>query len=78
MKKKFGNTRRMKNATLHRTPCLMAYTLNNTQPVICTLVADQPYFYMEEDFAPEDDDILGFENIDSFEQEILDLRKKRR
>lgn len=26
---------------------LMAYTLNGRQPVICTIVADQPYFYKD-------------------------------
>lgn len=53
----------------------MAYTLNNTQPVICTLVADQPYFYMDEEVAPEDD-ILGLEMIENFEKEIADIKKK--
>lgn len=76
MKKISGTFRRKKNALHHKRPCLMAYTLNNTQPVICTLVADQPYFYMEEEHAIDDDEIFGFDHIDSFEQEILDLRKK--
>ena len=56
--------------------CLMAYTLNNTQPVICTLVADQPYFYMEEDILPEDDDILGLEEYTNFEEDLAALKKK--
>ncbi len=57
-------------------PCLMAYTLNNTQPVICTLVADQPFFYMEEDIIHEDDDILGLEEYANFEEDLLALKKK--
>lgn len=76
MKKTSGTFRRKRNALHNKRPCLMAYTLNNTQPVICTLVADQPYFYMEEELSSEEEDILGFEHMDSFEQEILDLRKK--
>jgi len=54
----------------------MAYTLNNTQPVICTLVADQPYFYMEEDVMPEEDDILGLEEYANFEEDLKALKKK--
>ncbi len=57
-------------------PCLMAYTLNNTQPVICTLVADQPFFYMEEDIIHEDDDILGLEEYANFEEDLAALKKK--
>ena len=57
-------------------PCLMAYTLNNTQPVVCTLVADQPFFYMEEDMIPEDDDMLGLEEYANFEEDLAALKKK--
>lgn len=32
-----------------RKKTLLAYTCNNTQPVICTIVADQPYFYIQDD-----------------------------
>lgn len=59
----------------HR-PCLMAYTLNNTQPVICTIVADQPYFYMEEETLADEDDILGLEEYADFEKDLADLKKK--
>ncbi len=60
----------------HR-PCLMAYTINNTQPVICTIVADQPYFYMEEESQyAEEDDVLGLEEYADFEKDIADLKRK--
>ncbi len=63
-------------ALARRRPCLMAYTLNNTQPVVCTIVADQPYFYMEEEALAEDDDLLGLEEYADFEKDLLDLKKK--
>ncbi len=75
MKKRTGAPGKRKYARCHNRPCLMAYTLNDTQPVICTLVADQPYFYMDEEIAPEDD-ILGLEMIENFEKEIADIKKK--
>ncbi len=59
-----------------RRPSLVAYTLNNTQPVICTIIADQPYFYMDEQDQFESDDILGFEEYDNFERDIVELKRK--
>lgn len=63
-------------AYARRRPCLMAYTLNNTQPVICTIVADQPYFYMEEEAIADEDDLLGLEEYADFEKDLADLKKK--
>lgn len=60
----------------NRRPCLVAYTLNNSQPVICTIIADQPYFYMDEDIQHEDDDILGLNEYADFERDLADLKKK--
>lgn len=65
-----------KAAYVRRRPCLMAYTLNNSQPVICTIVADQPYFYMEEEAIADDDDLLGLEDYADFEKDLADLKKK--
>jgi hypothetical protein len=65
-----------KRAARHRRPCLMAYTLNNRQPVICTLVADQPYFYMEEQDADAEDDMGAFGEYEAFENDLADLKKK--
>jgi hypothetical protein len=57
--------------------CLMAYTLNNEQPVICTIVSDQPYFYMEEDEAAfADDDYLGDVNFAAIEEDLAELSRK--
>lgn len=76
MKKTTDKGSARKAAYARRRPCLMAYTLNNTQPVICTIVADQPYFYMEEEAIIEDDDILGLEEYADFEKDLADLKKK--
>jgi hypothetical protein len=57
--------------------CLMAYTLNNEQPVICTIVSDQPYFYMEDDDAAlADDDFLDDEHFASIEEDLAELSRK--
>jgi hypothetical protein len=73
--KKTSNTFTGKRRARHRRPVLMAYTLNNTQPVICTLVADQPYFYMEEENVMSEDDILE-EEFAAFENDLADLKKR--
>ena len=54
----------------------MAYTLNNRQPVICTIVADQPYFYMEEQNIESDDELLSNQEFEAFENDLADLKKK--
>jgi len=74
MRKETDTVKGKRRVRHSRRPCLMAYTINNTQPVICTIVADQPYFYMEEE-SPEDD-ILGLEEYADFEKDIADLKQK--
>ncbi|MEM6810904.1 MAG: DUF6782 family putative metallopeptidase [Pseudomonadota bacterium] len=60
----------------------MAYTLNNTQPVQCTIVSDQPFFYIDEDSALEEDlffedDVSADISIDPYlEAHLLDMQKK--
>lgn len=76
MKKTTNKGSGKRSALLRHRPCLMAYTLNNTQPVVCTIVADQPYFYMEEETAADDDDLLGLEEYAEFEKDLADLKKK--
>lgn len=76
MKNTIDTGSRKSAALPRRRPCLMAYTLNNTQPVICTIVADQPYFYMEEEAIADEDDILGLEDYADFEKDLADLKKK--
>ena len=76
MKKSSGNSNGTKFVRPKRRPCLMAYTLNNTQPVICTLLADQPYFYMDENAISEEEDILGLDSYDNFDAELLEIKNK--
>lgn len=40
----------------------MAYALNNQQPVRCTIVSDQPLFYMDIESDPEDEMVFGMES----------------
>ena len=40
----------------------MAYTLNNQQPVQCTMVSEEPHFYMDEEAVCDDDHLL--EDVD--------------
>lgn len=55
----------------------MAYTLNNVQPVVCTIVSDQPYFYMDEENTMADyEDALLEEELNSLELDLADLRGK--
>ncbi len=76
MKKTSDTFKGQRVAHHRRRPCLMAYTLNNRQPVVCTIVADQPYFYMEEQDVEPEDDILGLEDYAAFENDLAELKKK--
>lgn len=59
--------------------CRVAYTLNNYQPVLCTIIGDQPLFYMdyegslEHEFADEE---LGDLDIAAIESGIQNLQEK--
>ena len=55
--------------TAKRKACRVAYTINNTQPVISTIIGDQPLFYMDYDYSYEDEEDLRF---DAAEMKILD------
>jgi hypothetical protein len=62
-------------ANLGRSSVLMAYSLNNHQPVQCTMISDQPFFYMDEEVCDEDDAILSddaFMDLDLIEPEVLE------
>lgn len=50
-----------------RPACRVAYTLNNTQPVICTIIGDQPLFYMDFEVDYMDDDTM----FDAADQIVL-------
>ena len=77
MKKTSDKSAGNSKGALKRPSCFMAYTLNNSQPVICTLVSDQPYFYMEEDdHYAGDDALLTDEEYGQIEKDLSDLRQK--
>lgn len=54
--------------------CRVAYTLNNKQPVLCTIIDEHPLFYMdfEEDF--EEEGLFDDANFSGLENEILSLQ----
>ena len=53
-------------ASIPHRSCRIAYTLNNEQPVICTIVSDQPFFYLDYEGDIEEDlqDMDFFEDSD--------------
>lgn len=56
--------------------CRMAYSLNNFQPVICTIISDQPLFYHDHEAVMDDDDILMDEELIALDRDIQALKKK--
>ena len=60
-----------------RPPCRVAYTLNNTQPVSCTIIGTQPLFYMDFDVDLEDaETFLDDADLRILEGEIASLKKE--
>lgn len=63
---------------LQQENCRFAYTLNNAQPVRCSIIGDQPLFYMdfegdiEEEFADESDPF----GIDAIEMGVAALKDR--
>ncbi len=57
--------------------CRVAYTLNNDQPVRCTIIGEQPLFYMDfEEDMETDTPFLDSHDIATLEREINDLKDK--
>jgi hypothetical protein len=56
--------------------CRFAYTLNNSQPVRCTWISDQPLFYTDYDGVLEDEDFLSDPLLQALEKDIADLCEK--
>lgn len=54
--------------------CRVAYTLNNEQPVVCTIIGEEPLFYM--DYEYEDDDAFDAAELNILEAELLNLEKE--
>ncbi len=61
-----------------RMPCRVAYTINNSQPVISTIIGDQPLFYMDFDCQYEDAEDMSFDaaSMGILESELATLRKE--
>lgn len=49
------------NARITRGRIRMAYSLNGAQPVLCTILCDQPLYYMEDDILEEEEHSLFYE-----------------
>jgi len=56
----------------------MAYTLNNHQPVACSIINEQPFFYMDEECDLDAEEALMEEGVYdvALAQEIADLQNK--
>jgi hypothetical protein len=65
-----------KMTLVNHAPCRVAYTLNNMQPVACTIIGNQPMFYMdlEEDYA--DTSFLDEQEIALLEKEVTKLKRE--
>lgn len=60
----------------HRPVCRVAYTINNIQPVACTIIGDQPLFYMDHEQHFEDDALLDSGDMALLEAELTNLKKE--
>ena len=69
---KFCNTHKMQ----HRV-CGVAYTLNDTQPVVCTHIGDQPLYYLDEEIVDEhDEELFNIEELGELAKEIQTLKQE--
>ncbi|GJL86267.1 MAG: hypothetical protein DHS20C02_20420 [Micavibrio sp.] len=60
-----------------RPACRVAYTLNNSQPVACTIIGDQPLFYMDFEHSYEDEeDFFDATDIGILESELRSLEEE--
>ncbi len=55
--------------------CRVAYTLNHSQPILCTIIDDTPLFYFDEDPCDDEMDIGQFEGT-ALEREIQLLKEE--
>lgn len=58
--------------------CAVAYTLNNEQPVVCTYISEQPFFYLEfeDDFEDEDEELFDPSELKFYEDDIKALKEE--
>lgn len=59
-----------------RPACRVAYTLNNSQPVSCTIIGDQPLFYMDFEGDFEEEGIFDDVDYTFLESELKQLKKE--
>lgn len=74
MKDISGQSSDIKHGTQPR--CRVAYTLNNSQPVACTIIGDQPLFYMDFDAGTDDDFMSEIAELGLLEREINQLKNE--
>jgi hypothetical protein len=56
--------------------CRFAYTLNNSQPVRCTWISDQPLFYSDFEDVTDEDMLFDDPVLQALERDIAQLREK--
>ncbi|MGB4107515.1 MAG: DUF6782 family putative metallopeptidase [Alphaproteobacteria bacterium] len=71
------NDNSLLQAAHSRQACRVAYTLNNSQPVSCTIIGSQPLFYMDFETNVDDEETL-FDDAELrvLEKEIASLKKE--
>ncbi len=70
MGKKIDNSKIATNSKNQIRKIRMAYTLNNTQPVLCTMISDQPFFYIDEEIQGDDNCMFADEFVHEVEDAI--------
>lgn len=76
MSDSFGDITRQNQSV--KTVCRVAYTINGVQPVISTIIDDQPLFYMDFNYSYEDEEDMRFDaaDIGILESEICALKNE--
>ncbi len=56
--------------------CRVAYSLNNSQPVMCSIISDEPLFYLDFGDEIEDEDDLEVFDFTDIEAGVEDLKRR--
>lgn len=74
----FENIEAGKKQQLASQACRVAYTINNSQPVACTIIGEQPLFYMdyEGEYFEGEEGIFEDADFAVLENELLELKKE--
>jgi hypothetical protein len=71
MTKKTNNNPSKKNKSKYKAQRFqVSYSLNNWQPVLCTHISDQPFFYMDDEVQMDDESLLDNYYLENFEEEF--------